>query len=277
MSKKTQILCYITIIVVALSVTAVLYMLMPACGNCGRKFCFGGCMDAGTEDTPAPGILGGIFAPSAKKTTNQPDTRLTETERQGEDYLSKVYFAGDSRTVALTAYGVSADRVFAENGLNHIHALDQKVVSISGGEPVTIPEAVAATAPEILIVNFGINGAAYMSTEEFLQGYEAMLDTLKEKSPDTVFVIESILPVAAFYETKADGVTNEKLDELNAGLYQMAKDKGMYYLAAGEAMKDANNDLNSAYTSDGLHYNEAGCRAILDYVLTHAILIRQEG
>lgn len=276
MSKKTQILCYITIIVVALSVTAVLYMLMPACENCGRKFCFGGCTGTRTEDSPAPGILDGIFSPSAQKTTNQPDTRLTETERQGEDYLRKVYFAGDSRTVALTAYGVSSERVFAENGLNHLHALDQEVVSINGGEPVTVPDAVAATAPEILIVNFGINGAAYMSTEEFLEGYEAMIDTLKEKSPDTVFVIESILPVASFYETKADGVTNEKLDELNAGLYQMAKRKGLYYLATSESMKDANNDLISAYTSDGLHYNEAGCKAILDYVLTHAILIRQE-
>lgn len=270
MSKKTQVLCYLTITIVALSVTAILYMLMPACANCGRKFCFGDC-EIIYGDSGTPG--GSVLRPSVPK-SNQPDTRLAETERQGEDYLNRVYFAGDSRTVALTAYGISPDRVFAENGLNHLHALDQRVVSINGGEYVTIPEALAVTVPDILIVNFGINGAAYLGADEFLEGYGEMIDALIEQSPGSIFVIEAILPVASFYETREDGVTNEKIDELNAGLYRLAREKGLYYLATNEAMKDENNDLVSGYTTDGLHYNEAGCRAIIDYVLTHAILVK---
>ena len=92
-----------------------------------------------------------------------------------------------------------------------------------------------------------------------------------EQSPDSIVIIEAILPVAGFYETQPDGISNQKIDELNAGLYQLAQDKGVYYLAVDEAMKGEDGKLRMEYTTDGLHYNEAGSRAILDYVLTHPV------
>ncbi len=270
LSKKVQALCYITIIVVALSLTAILYMLMPACSNCGRKFCFGNCVITyGDSGTPGNGSL----RPSIPK-SNQTTTRLTETELQDESYLDDIYFVGDSRTVALTAYGIAEERVFAKDGLNHLHALDEEVVRLAEDKMVTIPDAVMITAPQIMIVNFGINGAAYLSKEEFLEGYGTMIDTLIQSSPNSIIVIESILPVADFYEAKEGSVTNEEIDDLNAGLYQMAMDKGLYYLATNEAMKNENNDVNPDYTTDGLHYNQAGCEVILNYIRSHAILFQ---
>ena len=264
LTRKTQILCYITIIVMALSVTLVLHMLAPACPVCGRKLC----LSDHTGDTPGTeqkegDLPGGL---PASRTT-----RLGETARQEDSYLERICFAGDSRTVALTAYGVSADRVFAENGLNHVHALDSEVVSLNGSKPMTIPEAVRITQPDILLLNFGINGALYMGLEEFTEGYGRLVDTLMEQSPDSIVIIEAILPVAGFYETQPDGISNQKIDELNAGLYQLAQDKGVYYLAADEAMKGEDEKLRMESTPDGFHYNEAGSRAILDYVLTHPV------
>lgn len=268
MTRKTQILCYITIIVVALSLTSVLYMLMPACENCGRKFCFGTC-EITYGDSGIPGA--NILRPSTPK-NNQTTTLLSQTERQDDSYLDKITFIGDSRTVALLARGIPENKIFAENGLNHLHALDQKVVQISENKLVTIPDAVRITAPEIMIVNFGINGAAYLGAEEFVEGYSELIDVLLESSPNSIVVVESILPVANYYETKEDGVSNDKIDLLNKALYKMAQDKGLYYMATNESMKDENNKLKSEYSSDGLHYSQAGCQAILDYVLTHAIL-----
>lgn len=265
LTRKTQILCYITIIVVALSVTLVLHMLAPVCPECGRKFCM-------TDHTGgSAGGLDSLFGgDSDEKPQGAHTTRLAETGPES-GYLERICFVGDSRTVALTAYGIPADRVFAENGLNHLHALDSEVVSLNGSKPMTIPEAVRVTQPDILLLNFGINGALYMGLDEFTEGYGALIDELLKQSPDSTIIIEAILPVAGFYETQPDGITNQKIDELNAGLYQLAQDKGLYYLATDEAMKGEDGKLRMEYTTDGLHYNEAGSRAILDYVQTHRV------
>ena len=245
------------IIVVALSLAAVLYMLMPAAGADS---------DGGWGDNPIK------KNPNLPK-TNQTTTRLTETPKQDESYYDDVYFIGDSRTVALSAYGVPEDHIFAEDGLNHENAMNKQVVRLASNKLVSIPEAVRITAPDIMIVNFGINGASWMPVDSFMESYEAFVDALIEASPHSVLVLEAILPVTLSYEQQADGCTNEKIDELNDRIYDLAKEKGLFYLGTNDVMKNDENDLDMAYHGNGgIHYNAAGYEVITNYILTHAVL-----
>ena len=263
---------YITIMVVALSATAVLYMLMPACGVCGEKFCFGN--HEAEQFYPIGNDSPQTVRPNQPK-TNQTTTRLTETERAGADYLQSLYFIGDSRTNALRLYDIPADHIFAEDGLNHERALTERVVELEGQTLVSIPDAVKVALPEIMIVNFGINGISWWTEDEFIRLYGELVDALLESSPESILVIEAVMPVAYYYEQKpaADGgVTNEEIDEINRRLYQLAQEKGCYYLATNEVMKNAENDLKDEFTADGLHFTKAAYATILDYIETHAII-----
>lgn len=268
MSKKIRVMLHITTIVIALSVAAIAFILMPVCEYCGSKFCFNTCDQTG-------GIIGGVNTSSGKREnspeTNQNTTRLVETPVVDSDYLDSIAFIGDSRTVALQFFDISESQIFAENSLTHQQALTKNIVRLSDEKYATIEEAVKVTAPEILLINFGINGAAWMPDEEFITTYEEFIDQMLSASPSSIIVIESILPVSVDYENRSDGIKNERIDELNELLYELAKDKGLYYMATNEALKGDNNALDPAYNSDGLHYNEAAYDVILNYVKNHAV------
>ena len=264
LSKNVKIMFLVMVMVMALSLTAILFILAPRCSNCKRKFCFGTCTIVYDVDDPK------TVRPNLPK-TNQTTTRLAETERVDESYLDQIYFIGDSRTVALQLYGIKRDHIFAEEGLNHETARTKEIVEMDGQALVTISEAVRITAPDIMIVNFGVNGAAWMSVEELLEGYALLIDDLLESSPNSILIIEAVLPVSSYYEQES-GCSNEKLDEINDGLYALARERGLFYLASNEPLKNEENDLIPRYSGDGLHYNEAAYEILLEYILNHAII-----
>lgn len=269
MSRKIQVVLHVLIIVVALSLTGLMLYMMPECSFCGEKFCFGRCTPENdgfnvtsspiTEDTPLP-------------KTNQNTTRLVETENAGDDYIKKIAFIGDSRTVAYEFYGIDKSQIFAENSLTHIQALTKNVVQLNENKYTTIEEAIQVTAPDIMLINFGINGAGWLPDDEFKTTYEELLDKLTSASPSSIVIIESILPVSLDYENRTDGMSNERIDELNDLLYEIAKQRGYYYMAANEALKGKSNALDPQYSGDGLHFNDRAYEVLLEYIRTHAVV-----
>ena len=269
LTKKVKAMMFITIIIITLSAASILILIMEPCEYCHKKFCFGSCLitydDEGNKTQ-------GTIKPKLHK-TNQNSTRLTETERQPQSYMDNIVFIGDSRTVGLSLNAdLKPENIFADGGLNHEEALTKKVVKIQEYKTVSIPEAVRITAPSIMVINFGINGIAWMSIDTFMEGYEKLIDELITNSPNSIIVIESIMPVSLGYEQTKDGVSNEKIDLANNALFEMAKQKGLYYMATDEVLKNDSNDLISSFHGgDGIHFNKQAYGVIVDYMLTHAI------
>lgn len=268
MSKKLQVMCYVTMIVVALSLTAILVILMPNCEVCGKRFCFGTCKFTFNVENKEK-QEGGV---QEKYNTNQPYTMLAETTRQSESYLDKIAFVGDSRTVAMSLFGVPQTSIYALEGLTHESAMYEECVRVSDQNITTIADAVMMNSPEIMIINFGINGIAWMDEENFMQGYDTFVKSLVSASPSSIVVIEAIMPVTFTYSSSENGITNEKIERYNELLYDYAKKNGYYYLDTDSVLKDENNDLFDSFSGDGLHYNEKAYKVIIDYILTHAII-----
>jgi len=268
LSKKIKLMAMITIIVASLSASAIMYISMPKCSNCGKKFCFGKCIIT-YDDTKQDKVN----LPNGEK-TNQKYTRLAETSKVDKSYLKNVVFIGDSRTVALGLHQeLDDEHIFAEEGLNHEGAMYKKVVKLQEYKKITIAEAVSIYAPSIMVVNFGVNGIAWMNPDEFMVSYEAFIDELRVKSPHSIVVIEAILPVSLRFGQSQSGATNEEIDAMNERIYEMAKRKGLYYLATDEVMKNQSNCLDAQYDSgDGLHFNKEAYEVIMDYILRHAIV-----
>lgn len=270
MSTKVKTMMLITICIVAISITAVVIILLEPCKYCGDKFCMERCLivydDYGTTDS-------GKLKPQSHN-TNQKTTRLAQTDDAGKEYMDSLVFIGDSRTVGLQAFAeLPEENVFAEDGLNHETAMTKPIVKIQEFKTATIAEAVAIRVPDIIVVNFGINGVAWLSSEEFIKTYEEFIDQVINASSASMIIIEAITPVAMNYENREDGVSNEKIDEVNSLLYQLAKDKGLYYLATDEVLKNEYNDLSdNLHNGDGIHYNKAAYELIIDYIRTHALI-----
>ena len=190
-----------------------------------------------------------------------------------EEYLKETYFIGDSRTNGLVGYDfIPTNRVFAEDGLSHETALTKAFVELPDGKTYTLAQAVKKTQPKRMIVSFGINGIAFMTKDDFMEDYAKLIDQLKESAPDSIIIIQSILPVS---ETFAQDTrySNEKIDRYNQELKELAEEKDVYFLDTSSVLKDSNNALNPLYDSgDGLHFGKAAYTALLNYICTHMIV-----
>lgn len=229
-----------------------------------------------TTDTSGSQEVTTTTSHSTTKPTVMPtasSTLLAEGERADDSYLEDFLFIGDSRINGMRNRGQIADKnAFAVNGLSHSVALKQACISY-GGKKMTVAQAVAARKPAIMLVAFGINGAAYMNRSGFMEDYAELIDKLLAASPDSTLIIQSILPVSAAYVEKDPRLSNDNIDWYNEQLYALAEEKGVYYLNTAEALKDSHNNLDAAYDSgDGLHFNTRAGEAILEYILTHPII-----
>lgn len=201
------------------------------------------------------------------------ETLLAETPRADDSYLDDLLFLGDSRTVGMVEMGlIDESNAMAIIGLSHTQALTEEFYDEDDGCYYTIEEKVTYRRPDKIMVSFGVNGVAFMSEDEFMDDYEELIDLLRESSPNSAIIIQSILPVGSIQEENDPHLTNERINHYNILLYDLAKDKGVYFLDSSGCLMDENGYLSSEYDSgDGLHFNKEADEVLMDYILTHAV------
>lgn len=203
----------------------------------------------------------------------QNNTILTQTKSQiGDDYLNKITFIGDSRFVVLNKYGIDQSNIYAKSGLNHKQALTWDFIETSDGENITLIEALEDIQTDIILMNFGVNGAGWFTDDEFISTYHELLDLIQDNVDDDIIIImQSILPIAKSYESKENGFPNARIDDLNQYLIEIADERGLYYLDSSDVLKDEDNFLDTKFTGDGLHFNDEAYDLLLENIKDYSI------
>lgn len=120
------------------------------------------------------------------------------------------------------------------------------------------------TKPETILLMAGINDLkSGVSEADLLANYRTMIQTLRQKHPETELVVQSILPhggpamtVPEAEQLKA--IPNEKIFQLNQKLATIAKEEQVLFLNLYPLFTDQDGLLRSDLTTDGLHLNSAG-------------------
>ena len=101
--------------------------------------------------------------------------------------------------------------------------------------------------------------------------YTKLVNKIKNASPDTKIILQSIYPVARNWE-KTKSINNERIRAANGWVQQVAEDCGIYYLDTISVLADEEGYLPEAYQNgDGIHLNANSCGIVLDYIRTHAL------
>ena len=189
------------------------------------------------------------------------------------NYFDNTVFLGDSRTVALAAFDlIPQANTFAENGIAHTTFMEKQWTDTISGTVGDIFSIVSARQPERIYVALGVNGVGYMDSETFTTTYTAMVQRLVANAPNSILVLEAILPVNESLIASEDGVSNEQIGEYNSEIKKIAKKVNAWYLDPSEAVADETGNIAAEFDNgDGLHFNEAGCHAIYDYMSTHGV------
>ena len=203
---------------------------------------------------------------------------LPETLDAGLAYQDALTFVGDSLTAHLVSRAVLTDgkntkQVWrSESNMINLNSevTSAKIIYPATGEKMTIAEAAAAAKPPILIITLGTDwGVSYLSEQEFKDCYSKLVRQIKEASPDTVIILQSIFPVTK----DCTVLNNQKIDTANTWVKAIAAENGCRYLDTQSVLKDGSNCLKAEYcnSTDGIHLTASAYEAILAYIRTHAV------
>ena len=114
--------------------------------------------------------------------------------------------------------------------------------------------------PSEVVLMIGINDLnSGRTVEEVTSLYQAILNGIKEHLPSSKVFTMSILPMndllAGYFDIS---VQNQKVEQVNTHIAQMASEKGYTYVDLHSQMKDENGKMIASYTDDGIHPNANG-------------------
>ncbi len=106
---------------------------------------------------------------------------------------------------------------------------------------------------ETLFILLGINDMTYyyMDTETYISLYDELITALRERFPDTLLVIQSILPVTHVYDHPR--ITNETISQFNQALEAFCEQEDLLFVNICEPFCLEDGSLNPDMSSDGLH------------------------
>ncbi len=202
-------------------------------------------------------------------------TVLGESEDMGQEYLNKIVFLVDATNVGLRSYGVldggkNTKQVWRTGSgtLTLSDICSKKIIYPESGTEMTVAQAAAKAKPEYLVIALGFEGINNISAEDFSAQYTALIDAVKEASPDTKIMLQSIYPIASRVTGK---LSNSIIDEANNSVMSVAQSNDVKYLDTCVILKDGSGAMKEEYDNGGTGWNlnQQGFEAVLAYIRTH--------
>lgn len=197
--------------------------------------------------------------------------KLKETKNYGNDYFNKITMVGDSNTMYMYLNGyLNGLKAWAIPCL-HAESMHSTEINLYGlGIKMKLLDAVEKYKPETMILNFGTFSTAWISEETFNEKANAMIEQIKEKSPNTKIILISIYPIK-----KGDNINKFQQDIINKYnflILEMADKHGLKYLDVQEVLKDDDGYGKEEYFEDDkFHLTLLGHNTVKEYIKTHAL------
>ena len=222
---------------------------------------------ASGEPEESAAASGAESAADAASAVSEPASSAVSEAPPAEpgDY-SDAAFIGDSRTEALKTYGLlKGATYYTYKGLKVDTVFTEPYID-EGGTKMTVMDAISRHQYQRIYISLGVNELGWVSTDIFIEDYGRIIDTLRESNPDATIYVQAILPVSAKKSEQDDVYNNPRINEFNALIEQMAKDKGATYLRVNEAVMDESGSLPADASTDGVHPNIDYCRKWTAYL-----------
>ncbi len=194
-----------------------------------------------------------------------------------DGYADKLVFYGDSTTHGMKAYKVFGSRDTKQvwtptsGTLALFRAATDLVWNPNTQSEMSLADLCKTEKPEYLIMTLGVNGVSMMDETWFKTDYQSLIDIILQNSPDTKLILQSIYPVARSYAQQGS-INNTKIQQANKWIVQIAKANSLPYLNTYSVLVGSDGYLPENYQNgDGMHFNEVGFAAVMDYVKSHPL------
>ena len=201
---------------------------------------------------------------------------LGKTFDYGDGYIKNIIFVGDKTISPISDVYPDIPKGQVWSAVDGSLPLDNNLKTISvihsdDEKGSSIPSAAETYKPQYIVITVGIeNGVAYCSEEKFKEYYKELITAIKEVSPDTNIILQSILPVSKQAEKDNPKISNDRIDRANKWILDICEESSVRFLNTASALKDSGGYLAPEYDSgDGITLNAEGYKAMIEYIRTH--------
>lgn len=198
-------------------------------------------------------------------------------------FFDDVVFIGDSVTMRLDyyeyAHNVLGDAAFLTStgfGTNEA-LLPVSAVSVHPsycGVKNKIEALIPLTGKHKVYLMLGLNDVGWSSTENAVARMETLCDSILSANRGVTLYLQSVTPLSENSNLFRKGFTKQKVQDYNAALAALCARRGWHFINVAAVMYTPDGYLKSAYCNDpdgmGVHFNDAGCAAWVQYLYTHA-------
>lgn len=187
------------------------------------------------------------------------------------DYFNDAVFIGDSRTEGFCMYtDIANAKIYAHKGLTVDTVFTEPVININGSN-MPIVEALRQTSFQKVYIMLGLNEIGWAYSSIFVEKYENLVDEIKNINPNATIYLQSILPVSNEVSSTHDYIKNERINEYNRFIAQIANEKNVCYLNVAESVVSSSGALPDDAAVDGIHLKKEYCQKWFEYLKNHAI------
>ena len=237
----------------------------------------GSAQEDGSQSAPssqtAPGGSQSAVSPPPEEKTGQPAWFVPESEAVDAGWYDDAVFLGDSRLDGFRLYaGPSGAAYFTEVGAKALSIAEKNTERLPDGSKVPILKALEGKTFSKVYLNLGMNNLGdYDLQKEFVEAYANDIDRIRAIQPDCDIYLMTLFPVTAEQEAKGSYVNNKAIDDLNSCIRYLAAQKGAYLLEVDGLLRDADGNLPSEDSFDGIHLTPDACKLWRSYLDTHTI------
>lgn len=186
-----------------------------------------------------------------------------------ESYFDDALFIGDSRTVGLRDYTDLSEHAdfYCETSLTVYKVLEEDFKGKG-----TVKAALEANDYGKIYLMVGINELGRGTTEDFMEKYTEVIDTLHELAPEAKIFIQGIMRVSG-EKNSADAIfNNSNINARNNAIATLADNVQFFYIDVNEVVCDEDGNLNAEYTFDQIHLLGAYNDLWKQFLLEHGVM-----
>ena len=205
---------------------------------------------------------------------NEAEPETYEFTEVDDDYFTDALFIGDSRTVGLSEYCEPLDEratFYSKVSLTIFTVMDKEFVKTDEGK-ISVDAALRENQFSKIYIMLGLNEIGTGDTEYFFNAYKEVIDRIMELQPDAIIYIQGIMHVTAEKANGDKNFNNEKINERNEAIAQLADQKKIFYIDMNEAVDDEDGNLDKSLSFDGVHLKASSYERWYEFLLHNAIV-----
>ena len=207
--------------------------------------------------------------PPADLTTVPTTEAKKEFTTSDISYFDDALFIGDSRTVGLESYTDITNADFFSTVGNSVFKVFTEKAKVNGTSTDLRTLLKSKNYGKVYIM-LGINELGYNRQTAFSR-YKELVNEVRKLQPDAYIFIQGNIHVGAERSARDEIINNKAINEYNTLLESLKNEKDIFYIDVDTVFDDANGNLSTSYSSDGIHLFPKDYKLWKDYLLTKTI------